>query len=592
MKKSSATTRDVLRVFWNHSKKYPISLAVIVFAIACATVTETLAPLFYKRFFDTLSSTSDGRTDQLVTLLIVISGIHCIGWIMWRTGVFVNNFFVLRVSTDLRQSAFAKMMRHSYSFFSNNFGGSLVQKVNRFSRAYESVSEKIYFDFVGLVVRIVGVMIVLFFFNKTTALILSAWVFVFMVVNIWFAKWRLPFNILRAQKESESSAVLSDAVTNHTNIQMFSGYMSESDRLNEVTESQRIITKKTYDQQEVANAIQSMLIIVVEFVLFYYMVKHRGENAFFTVGTFILVQAYIWQLIEKLWNLGRVIRQLYESFADAKEMVDILQTSYDIKDAKTATELKVKKGQIDFKKVSFHFHKTRQVLDNLSLTIRPGERVALVGHSGAGKSTLIKLLFRLYDPADGRILIDGQDIKKVTQESLRNAIGMVPQDPILFHRTLMDNIRYGRRDATDEEVVEAARKAHCHNFIATLPDGYHTFVGERGIKLSGGERQRVAIARAFLKNAPILVLDEATSSLDSEVELSIQESLRELMRDKTVLVIAHRLSTIRQMDRIVVLSEGAIVDQGTHEDLLESQGLYASLWRLQSGGFITMKDTE
>jgi ABC-type multidrug transport system fused ATPase/permease subunit len=227
-------------------------------------------------------------------------------------------------------------------------------------------------------------------------------------------------------------------------------------------------------------------------------------------------------------------------------------------------------------------------LDDLDLRISPHEKIALVGPSGAGKSTLVKLLFRQYDIDKGKILIDGQSISAMTQDSLHDAIALVPQDPALFHRSLMDNIRYGRRDATDEEVVLAAKKAHCHEFISELSDGYNTLVGERGIKLSGGERQRVAIARAILKDAPILVLDEATSSLDSESESLIQDALKILMKDKTVIVIAHRLSTIIQMDRIVVMEKGKVVDMGTHDELMNKVGIYQKLWNIQAGGFKTI----
>lgn len=236
--------------------------------------------------------------------------------------------------------------------------------------------------------------------------------------------------------------------------------------------------------------------------------------------------------------------------------------------------------------VGFHFERDRSILQGLNLTLHGSEKVALVGPSGAGKSTIVKLLLRLHDVTDGAIEIDGQNIAHVTQDSLRDAIAFVPQEPVLFHRSLMENIRYGKRDATDAEVIEAARKAHCHEFIIGLPEQYDTFVGERGVKLSGGERQRVAIARAILKDAPILILDEATSSLDSESESLIQDSLKILMQDKTVLVIAHRLSTIMNMDRIVVLQDGAVVADGTHAELLEHGGLYQKLWSIQAGGFI------
>jgi ABC-type multidrug transport system fused ATPase/permease subunit len=268
-------------------------------------------------------------------------------------------------------------------------------------------------------------------------------------------------------------------------------------------------------------------------------------------------------------------------------MVELLEMPHDVQDITTATPLNVDKGRVTFRDVDFYFHETRPVLTRFNFAIESGEKVALVGPSGAGKTTITKLLLRLYDLKAGALEIDGQNIAHVTQDSLRNAIAFVPQEPVLFHRTLMDNIRYGRRDATDEEVIEAAKQAHCHEFIATLPQGYQTFVGERGVKLSGGERQRVAIARAILKNAPILVLDEATSSLDSESESLIQDALKTLMKGKTVIVIAHRLSTIMNMDRIVVMDGGSIVDQGTHAELLTKDGLYQKLWSIQAGGFLS-----
>jgi ATP-binding cassette subfamily B protein len=249
----------------------------------------------------------------------------------------------------------------------------------------------------------------------------------------------------------------------------------------------------------------------------------------------------------------------------------------------------VKNGAVDFQNVGFHYNHDTKIFHGFNLKVRPGEKLALVGPSGGGKSTVIKLLFRFKDIQEGRILIDGQDICQVTQDSLRQAVALVPQDPILFHRSLMDNIRYGRPEATDEEVYAAAKAAHAHEFISKLPEGYKTFVGERGVKLSGGERQRVAIARAILKNAQILVLDEATSSLDSESEYYIQDALNNLMKNKTTIVIAHRLSTIREMDRIIVMEDGQVKEEGTHDELLSiDEGLYQRLWNRQVHGFASV----
>ena len=301
------------------------------------------------------------------------------------------------------------------------------------------------------------------------------------------------------------------------------------------------------------------------------------------------------RLIENLWSFGGITRAFYESFADAQEMVLILDIPYEIVDNPIEIAKNIKaspvglwsRGEVIFDNVTYVYkNNNNKVLDNFSLTIPAGQKIAIVGSSGAGKTTFVRLLMRLFNLTSGKITIDGVDISKISQQNLREQIAFVPQDPVLFHRTLMENIRYGRRDATDEEVLKAASLAHCDDFIESLSLGYDTYVGERGIKLSGGERQRVAIARAILKDAPILVLDEATSSLDSHSESLIQDALQKLIQGRTTIVIAHRLSTIRQMDRIVVLEKGKIIEDGTHEELLNSKsGLYKKLWDLQAGGF-------
>jgi len=322
-------------------------------------------------------------------------------------------------------------------------------------------------------------------------------------------------------------------------------------------------------------------------ILIYYLAVRWWQRDLLTVGDFVLIQSYLFSAVMMVWDFGRIMTRVYERLAEAEEMTEILSLPHGVVDNPKAKKLKIKSGGIRFEEVGFRYEEGEKVVKDFNLEVKPGQMVALVGLSGSGKSTLAKLLLRLYDVDEGRILVDGQNIAKVSQESLRKNISLVPQDPILFHRSLMENIRYGRFEASDKEVIGAAKLAYCDGFISKLKDGYQSMVGDRGIKLSGGERQRVAIARAILKNSPILVLDEATSSLDSESEKYIQKSLNNLMKGKTVIVIAHRLSTIKRADRIVVISDKKIVEDGNHNQLIKAKsGIYKKLWKIQVGGFI------
>ncbi|MBP9868985.1 ATP-binding cassette domain-containing protein [Patescibacteria group bacterium] len=305
-----------------------------------------------------------------------------------------------------------------------------------------------------------------------------------------------------------------------------------------------------------------------------------------TVGDLVLVQSFLAIAFTKLEYIGRLLRRGSEAATQIAEALDVMDRVPEIQDVPNAKKLRVTKGEIVFSDASFGYL-DEAMIRALNLTIASKERIGLVGPSGAGKSTLTKLLLRFYDVQSGEIRIDGQNISEVTQESLRKSIAYVSQEPVLFHRSLYENIAYGKPGASMKEVIAAAKKAHCHEFITALPEGYESTVGERGVKLSGGERQRVAIARAILKDAPILMLDEATSSLDSESEALIQDALSSLMRDKTVIVIAHRLSTIMQMDRIIVIEQGGITDTGTHNELLKKVGMYQKLWGIQAGSFQT-----
>ena len=317
-----------------------------------------------------------------------------------------------------------------------------------------------------------------------------------------------------------------------------------------------------------------------------YVLLKGYEAGWITAGDFVVVLNINFIVSDLLWIFTRDFSQFSKLWGKVTQALRAIQVVPEIQDEPDAWDLNVTKGEVRFDAVKFHYKGTEALFQNKSVTIPAGQKVGLVGYSGSGKTTFVNLILRLYDITEGNILIDNQAIHHVTQNSLRSNIAMIPQDPTLFHRSIMENIRYGRTEATDEEVILAAKHAHAHEFISNLPDGYNSLVGERGVKVSGGQRQRIAIARAFLKNAPILILDEATSQLDSITEADIQDSLKELMQDKTTIIIAHRLSTLLHMDRILVFDKGKIVGDGTHQELQESVKLYKDLWGAQVGGFL------
>jgi ATP-binding cassette subfamily B protein len=325
--------------------------------------------------------------------------------------------------------------------------------------------------------------------------------------------------------------------------------------------------------------------IFVQAFSLYFLIVGRQQGVI-TVGDFALVLSINVAVVQFLWQLAKQFSDFSKYVGKITQALRISTAPIDIKDMPHAEALKVSEAAIVFQNVNFQYNLESPLFKNLSVTIQPGQRVGLVGYSGSGKSTFANLIMRLFDVSSGNILIDDQNIREVTQGSLRQAIGIIPQDLSLFHRSLMDNIRFGRSEATDREVIQAAKAAHAHEFIKALPDGYQALVGERGVKLSGGQRQRIAIARAILKDAPILILDEATSQLDSVTESFIQDGLWQLMQNKTTLVIAHRLSTLLHMDRILVFDRGKIVEDGTHKHLLKQKGIYATLWNAQVGGFL------
>jgi len=581
-------TRQTLGIYFRQMWKYKWPLLLTLVGLLGTTAVQVYIPVLFKNLFNLLAYSSGDANilSQIFGVFRVIALFMFLEWILQRTEIFAMSYFSVNCLRDLSNRCFEAVHKQGVPFFENSFIGSLVKKVNRFVWAFQSVVDSLVWTLLPAVALISFISFSLYLVNPWFPVIVVAWVSFFVFVNIIVSKYKMKHDLVREELDSKMSGSYADTFTNHTTVKFFSGTKREIKGFKKLSQKWREKMLFSWNISTINGAIQGLLVVLLELGIFYYAIMLWKEGIL-TIGDFTLLQGYIMLILRHIWMLGRVIRDLFESLSQANEMTEIFERPLDVVDAKNAEELKVPKGEVVLDNISFYYKKTRKIFKNLRLKIKPGSSIAFVGHSGAGKSSLIKLFLRQYDVQKGKILIDGKDIKKVTQESLWKNIAFVPQDPILFHRSLLENIRYGRPEATKKEVIEAAKKARCHEFITKLDKGYETLVGERGVKLSGGERQRVAIARAILKNAPILILDEATSSLDSESEKCIQDALEYLMKDKTVMVIAHRLSTIMKMDRIIVLDDGEIVEDGSHRKLLKKKrGVYRKLWDLQAGGFI------
>lgn len=575
----------VLKYFWQEIRKFKVSFFTVIILTIISSSLDVYIPLQYLKLWNVLSTNDFNIVLSAQHIILFILFLNLLRWVLRRTSGFSLSYFEAGVISGLRKQAFSYMIGHSHSFFANNFGGSLTHRINKYARAFEKLADRMAIDGLPLLVRGVGTIIAIYTLLPKYSFILSIFCIVFLVTTFIYIRYKLKYDVISSAAESKTTGSITDSIGNHASVQLFTGHEYEKERVGEVIDKQKKANVFNWYLWEGLNAIGSLYSISIEFIVFW-VALGDWKLGLITLPIFVLLQSYMIRLIENLWSFSSIVRAYYESFADAQEMAVILNTPYEIVDNPKQIAENIK-GEVVFDNITYIYQNNNiKVFDNFSLKIPAGQKIAIVGFSGAGKTTFVRLLMRLFNLTSGRILIDEIDINNISQKNLREQIAFVPQDPVLFHRTLMENIRYGRRDATDEEVLEASRLAHCDEFINLLPKGYETYVGERGVKLSGGERQRVAIARAILKNAPILILDEATSSLDSHSEALIQDALHKLMKDKTTIVIAHRLSTIKEMDRIIVIENGKIIEDGTHVKLTNKKsGLYKKLWDLQAGGF-------
>ncbi|PZQ44168.1 MAG: ABC transporter ATP-binding protein [Micavibrio aeruginosavorus] len=545
-----------------------------------------IALILFGRVIDALGQRTpeQGIPHEAILYLLAIFAVLLLGELMHIWTAHIMIYWKPRMRAGIRSDFLQYTMGHSHSYFQDNFAGAIARKVSEVAesalRMHDIVRFQIFFGVSQLLVNLCYA----FALNWRFGIAMACFVIAVTAPVII----RLPKIRARSLRFSEERAhvtgVVVDMLTNIPAIKFFSGLGHEIGVHAENAAKERKRSSKLMRAMIQIENLRRICLVILGAGMSAFSV-YGWSQGWITVGEASSVTSLSLMLAGVTWMLGGGIVQFVDEAGYISDALRITARQHGISDKPESKRLIADKAKIEFDHVNFSFS-DHTVFKDLNITLEGGEKAALVGPSGAGKSTLIAILMRLYDLQSGKILIDGQDIAQVTQNSLRDAIAVIPQDTALFHRTLMENIRYGRRDATDEEVMEAAKKAYAHDFIVGLSEGYNTLVGERGIRLSGGQRQRIAIARALLKNAPILILDEATSALDSESERLIQGALEELMKGKTVIAIAHRLSTIARMDRILVMERGEVVEQGSHAALLSKPGLYAKLWAMQSGGFL------
>jgi len=579
--------RSIMRHYWPFVRRYArLNLWTFIAYGITALVGAVAIPLIYKEMMDGVANSQALAADtvlMLVALLVAATVLH-------RVAHMVGDYSVTRAQGDalkeLVDYTLSGLYEKSYSFYVNSFAGGLVTKVKRFVRAFEVLHDQTVFQAWMQGLKLVASAAVLAYFSLTLAGIFLVWLILYGMLVRVLVKVTLPKSLANAASDSKVTGHLADIITNMLTVKAFGTATQEQQAFEVTSEEQRVVRERAWMQNGFWNSLFQGGAMDVFNAVTIIVVLMLWQSGIADAGLVLLVLIYLRQSFDIVWNLGRQSINIITALTEANEMVEILDAPADVRDPAVPEPLGMHEGRIELRDVTLTYDNAGHVFSGLDLSIAPGERVALVGHSGAGKSTIVKLLLRFVDVSEGAVVIDGQDVRNVRQDEYRARIAYVPQEPALFHRTLFENIAYGKPEARQEEVEEAARRAHAHEFIHKLPQGYDTLVGERGVKLSGGERQRVAIARALLKDAPIVVLDEATSSLDSVSERLIQAAFDELMAGRTTIVIAHRLSTIRHMDRIVVLEHGSVAEQGTHDELLRHGGIYAELWASQVGGFI------
>ena len=572
----------VLQVVWPYMQRYRNRIVISMVCLVLSKGASVAGPFILKHIVDDLNGA--GVSSLALVPIALVAAYGLARFLMIILGEIRDTVFG-RVTERAMRHIGLQVFKHVHEldldFHLNRRTGGLARDLERGTRGISFLMRFFVFNIVPTLVEIMLVTVILFYnYGITFAAITVISVIIYVGFSIVTTNWRTEFVRQVATADSEASTISIDSLLNYETVKYFTNETYEADRYDVSLRTWETAKRKNRLSLLSLNAGQAT-IITLSMTLMMGLAAQRVALGTMTIGDFVLINAFMMQLFIPLNFLGFVYREIKGKMANIENMFALLDLSSGVNDIDQAPDLKVNAGAITFENVSFHYRPDRPIVKNLNLTISPGEKVAIVGASGAGKSTLVKLLFRFYDPSEGRIVIDGQDIRNICQHSLRRVIGIVPQDTVLFNQSIFENIRYGNPQASDAEVEQAIELAHLKDFINELPEGAATTVGERGLKLSGGEKQRVAIARTILKRPPILVFDEATSSLDSTSERSILSALQEISQGHTSLVIAHRLSTIVDADTIVVFDHGTVVEQGSHDDLLAQNGHYAELWSAQ-----------
>jgi ATP-binding cassette subfamily B protein len=570
----------VVRQWMRRPRWFAVTAALMLAAVLC----DLSAPWMADGLITAVSRPPGGGTAHAWRAWAAFAGVYVVLFAI-RNAAFVSwNPFAARNMEGLITEAFERVQSFSTDWHADTFAGATVRRVGRAMWGYDSISDQLVLWLGPSALVLVGLSVSMLVHWPLVGAFALVMVAAYMALSLTLARvWIRPANLKAAALDSEIGANLADAITSNATVKAFGAERREAARFAKTAAAWRMAAEVSWNRGVLTGGMLNALMVGLQAGLTGLLVwmwsrgeAHAGDVAF-AITAFMLMSGY-------LRNFGENVRNLQKGLDDTESVAGYMLMAPQVADHPGADAFRRGRGEIVFDRVTFQYKGQGEPLyDHFSLAIKAGERVALVGPTGSGKSTFVKLIQRLYDLQDGQIRIDGQDVASVTQESLRQAIALVPQDPALFHRSIGENIAYGRPDASLDEIMAAARKAKAHGFISRLPKGYDTLVGERGVKLSGGERQRVAIARAFLTGAPIVIFDEATSSLDVETERDVQQASEALMKGRTTIVIAHRLSTIRGADRILVFSDGRVVEEGRHGELVEKQGAYARLHAVAEG---------